>query len=63
MTLHCITTFSKSVIIISRTEYLFLSEQSAMCVRTRAGLLSPNRFSELVQGSMIEKAGASSDII
>ena len=50
-------------LIISRTEYSFLSQQSAMSVRKRAGFLSPNRMSELVLDSESEEAGASSDSI
>jgi len=34
-----------------RTEYSFLSQQSAMSVRKRAGFLSPNQISELFLGA------------
>ena len=62
MVFHCITTCS-SCEIISRTEYSFLSQQSAMSVRKRAGFMSPNRISEMVWDSESEEAGASSDSI
>jgi len=51
MAFQSVTTCS-IFIIISRTEYSFLSQQSATFVRKRAGFLSPYR-----------KAGASSDSI
>jgi len=50
-------------VIISPTEYSFVSQQIAMSVRKRAGFLSPNRISELVWDSESEEAGASSDCI
>jgi hypothetical protein len=59
---QCVTTCS-NCLITSRTEYSFLSQQSAMCVRKRPGFLSPNRISELVWESESEEAGASSDCI
>jgi len=59
MAFHCFTTCSNFVI-ISQTEYSFLSQQS---VRKRAGFLSPNRISELVWDSESEEVGASSDSI
>jgi len=62
MAFHCVTTCS-NCIIISWTEYSFLSQQSVMFVHKRAGLLSPNRISELVWYSESEEAEASSDII
>jgi len=46
-----------------RTEYSFLSRQSAMSVRKRARFLSPNRISELVWDRESEEAGASSNCI
>jgi catabolite regulation protein CreA len=61
MVFHCVTTCSKCV--ISQTEYLFLSQQSAMSVRKRVGFLSPNWIYELVWDSESEEAGASSDSI
>ena len=48
-------------LIISRTKYLFLSSQSAMSVRKRAGFLSLNWISELVLDSENYEAGATSD--
>ena len=48
-------------IIISQTEYPFLSQQSVMSVGKRAGFLSSNWISELVWDSEREEAGASSD--
>jgi hypothetical protein len=45
------------------TEYFFLSHQSAMSARKRAGFLSPHRISELVWDSESEGAGASSNTI
>ena len=62
MAFQCFTTCSNFVI-ISCTEYSFLSQQSAMSLRKRAGVLSPNRISELVWDSDSEEAGASSDSI
>jgi len=61
MAFHCVTTCSNYVI-ISWTEYPFLSQQSAMSVHKRAGFMSPNRISELVWDGESEEAGASSDI-
>jgi hypothetical protein len=46
-----------------QTEYSFLSQQSAMSVRMRAGFLSPNWISELFWDSEIEGTGALSDTI
>jgi hypothetical protein len=62
MAFQCVTTCSNFVI-ISWTEYIFLSQQSVMSVRKRAGFLSPNWISELVWGSESEETGASSDCI
>ena len=62
MAVQCVTTCSNFVI-ISRTKYLFLSQQSAMSVRKTAGFLSPNQISELVWDSESKEAGASSNII
>jgi len=62
MAFQYITT-SSSFVIISRTKYSFLSQQSAMSVSKRAGFTSPNRISELVWDSKREEAGASSDCI
>jgi len=62
MAFQCITTCSNFVI-IRRTEYSFLSQQSAMSVRKRARFLSPNRISELVWDSESEEVGPSSDCI
>ena len=60
MAFQCVTTCSKFVIIISRTEYSFPSQQSAMSMHKRAGFLSPNQIHELVWDSDSEEAGASS---
>ena len=57
MAFQCITTCSNFVI-ISWTEYLFLSQQSAMSMRKRAVFLSPNQISELVWDSKSEEAEA-----
>ena len=46
-----------------RTEYSFLSQQSAMSVLKRDGFLSPNRISELVWDSESEGAGTSNNSI
>jgi hypothetical protein len=62
MAFQCVTTFSNFVI-ISWTEYSFLSQQSAMSMHKRAGFLPPNRISELVWDSKSEEAGASSNCI
>jgi len=62
MAIRCFTTCSTSVI-ITRTEYSFLSQQSAMSVRKRAGLLSLKRICEVVWDSESEGAGALSDTI
>jgi len=59
---QCITTCSNFVI-ISRTEYLFLSQQSAMYVCKRARFPSPDRISELVWDSKSEEVRASSNWI
>jgi len=48
---------------ISRTEYSFLSQQSAMSVHKRAGFLSLQQISEVVWDSENEGVGASSDTI
>ena len=60
MALHYVTTHFKYVI-ISETEYSFLSKQSAMSVRMRVGLLSLNQISEMIWDSESYKAGAPSD--
>ena len=62
MAFQSVTTCSNFVI-ISQTEYSFLSQQSAMSVHKRVGFLSPNQISELVWDSKSEEAGASSDCI
>jgi len=62
MAFQCFTTCS-NFLIISRTEYSFLSQQSVMSVHKRAKFLSPNWISELVWDSESEEAGASSDCI
>jgi len=62
MAFQCVTTFSNFVI-ISWTEYSFLSQQSAISVLKRATFLSPNQISELVWDSKSEEAGASSNCI
>jgi len=62
MAFHCVTTCSNCVI-ISWTEYSFLSQHSVMSVHKRVGFLSPNWISDLVWDSESEEAGASSDII
>jgi hypothetical protein len=61
MAFQCFTTCSNFVI-ISQTEYSFLSQQSAMSVHKTAGFLSPNRISELVWDSESEEARALSII-
>jgi hypothetical protein len=48
---------------ISRTEYTFLSQQSAMSARKTAGFLSSNLISELVWDRKSEEAGALNDCI
>jgi len=60
MAFHCVTTRFKCVI-INRTEYSFLSQQSVKSVHKRAGFLSLNQISELVWDSEINEAGAPSD--
>jgi len=62
MAFQCVTTCSNFVI-ISRTEYSFLSQQFAMSVRKTARFLSPNWISKLVWDSESEEAGALSDCI
>jgi len=62
MAIQCVATCS-SFVIITQTEYSFLSQQIAMSVRKRAGFLSPNRISQLVWDSESEEAGASRDCI
>jgi len=62
MAFQWVTTCSK-FLIISRTEFSFLSQQSAMSVRKRARFLPPNQISELVWDNESEEAGASSDCI
>jgi len=59
MAFQCVITCSNFVI-ITQTEYSFLSQQSVVSVCKRAGFLSPNRISELVWDSKSEEAGASS---
>jgi hypothetical protein len=59
MTLHVTTCFK--CIIISRTEYSFLSMQSVMSVCKRAGFLSLNQISELVWDSQSYDARAPRD--
>jgi len=61
MAFHCFT--CSNCIIISRTEYSFLSQQSAMSVGKTAGFLSSNRVSELLWDSESGETGASSDRI
>ena len=60
MAFHYVTTRFKCVI-ISWTEYEFLSKQSAMSVRKTGGFLSLNQISELVWDSKSYEAGAPSD--
>jgi len=48
-------------LIINRTEYSFLSQQSVKSVRKRAGFLSLNRVSELVWDNESYEAEAPSD--
>ena len=62
MAFQCVTNYSNFVI-ISWTEYSFLSQQSAMSVHNRAGFLSPNQISELVWGSESEADALSNCII
>ena len=62
MAFQCVTTCSKFVI-ISRTEYSFPSQQSAMSMCKTARFLSPNQIYELVWDSESEEAGASSDYL
>ena len=59
---HCVTTCSNCEI-ISRSKYLFLSQQSVMSVREKAGFLSPNHISELVWDSENKEVRALSDSI
>jgi hypothetical protein len=54
-------TTSLQRVIISRTEYSFLSKQSVMSVHTKACFLSLNRISELVWDNESYEAGAPSD--
>jgi len=61
MAFQCFITCSNFV--LSRTEYLFLSQQSVMSVRNRAGFLSPYHISELVWDSESEEVGALGDSI
>jgi len=62
MAFRCITTCS-NFLIISQTEYSFLSQQSAKSVRKTAGFLSPHQICELVWDSESKEEGASSDCI
>jgi len=62
MAFQCVTTCSYFVR-ISRTEYSFLSQQSAMSMCKTAGFLSPNQIYELVWDSQSKEGGASSDCI
>jgi len=62
MAFQCVTTCS-NFLIISQTEYYFLSQQSAMSVRMRARFLSPNQISEMVWDSDSEEVGALSNCI
>ena len=62
MAFQCVNTCSNFVI-ISRTEYSFLSQQSVMSKRKRARFLSPNCIYELVWDSESEEAGALGDCI
>jgi hypothetical protein len=62
MAIRCVTTCS-TFVIITRTEYSFLSQQFAMSMRKRAGFLSLKRICELISDSESEGAGASSDTI
>jgi hypothetical protein len=62
MVFQYVTTCS-NFLTISGTEYIFLSQQSAMSVRKRDRFLSPNRISELVWDRESEEAGASNDCI
>ena len=62
MAFQCVTT-SSNFVIIRRTEYSVLIQQSVMSLRKRARFLSPNRISEPVWDSESEEVGASSDCI
>jgi len=53
MAFHCVT--CSNSVIISRTEYLFLSLQPVMSVGKTAGFLSSNWISELVWDSECEE--------
>jgi len=57
MALHYVTTCFTRVI-ITRTEYSFLSKQSVLSARMRPRFLSLNRLSELVWDSQSYEAGA-----
>jgi len=61
MAFQCVTTCS-NFLIISRTEYPFLSQQSAMSMCKRAGFMSLKRMAKVVWDSE-NGAGASSDTI
>ena len=62
MEFRCVTTCF-NFLIISRAVYFFLSQQSAMSVRKRAGFLSLKRIAKVVWESENEGGGASSDTI
>jgi len=62
MAFQCVTMCS-NFLIISRTEYSFLSQQYAMSVHKTVGFLSPDWISELVWDRENEEAGALSDSI
>jgi len=62
MAFQSVTTRS-NFLIISQTEYSFLSQQSAMSVHKRSGFLSPHWISEVVWDSDSEGAGSPSDTI
>jgi len=57
---HYVTTSFKCVV-ISQTEYSFLSKKSVMILRQRSGFLSLQRISELVWNSERYEALAPSD--
>jgi hypothetical protein len=62
MAIRCVTTCS-TFVIITRTEYCFLSQQSAMSMRKGAELLSLKRICELIWDSESKGVVVSSDTI
>ena len=59
---QCVTVCSDCEI-LSQAKYSFLSQQTAMSVRERAGFLSQKRISELVWDSENKEVGGSSHSI